>query len=267
MEHKKIPIDKIRINEKNVKKPPLDLKLEQLAKSIKSIGLLELIAVSYDKKTDDYVIVDGNRRLLALRQLNEDGKFDEVDCVIITADDMEVYNKILNGKPFPYFLKESMNQLPLTEADRAKAIRDLWNLYNDYNIVKEKFGITKEEVDKYVKLSRTPKDLQDHLDPKKIPLEEIITFYGYPAHTDSGWPKPDSGVGVLAENIAQNGLLEPITVYQNPATGKYVILAGLRRYYAYVELNKKHPGEGWDKIPAIVRDDDGETGTPTMEIK
>ena len=71
---------------------------------------------------------------------------------------------------------------------------------------------------------------------------------------------------MLAENIAQNGLLKPITV-QKIQDKKYTILAGLRRYYAYVELNKKHPGEGWDKIPAIVHDDDGETGTPTIETK
>ena len=47
----------------------------------------------------------------------------------------------------------------------------------------------------------------------------------------------------------------------------FEVLMGQRRINAFKQLNKKHPGEGWDKIPAIVHDDNGETGTSTIEIK
>ena len=193
MEHKKIPIDKIRINEKNVKKPPLDLSVnQQLANSIKSIGLIELIVVSYDKKTDDYVVVDGNRRLLALRQLNEDGEFDEVDCVILTADEVE-----------EYFLAKTVEQYA-----------------------------------RGGKLERMP----------EIPLDEIDY------HCDSESRAKD--IDELMEHIRKNGLLEPIVVCKSDDE-KYAILVGHRRYCAYVVLNKNHPGEGWDKIPARSRGDCG----------
>ena len=64
---------------------------------------------------------------------------------------------------------------------------------------------------------------------------------------------PDPGVYNLAEDIAQHGLLIPIVVCKIDDE-KYEIVNGLRRYHAFNQLNKKHPGEGWDKIPAIIGD-------------
>ena len=42
------------------------------------------------------------------------------------------------------------------------------------------------------------------------------------------------------------------------------MVVGQRRYHAFVELNTKHPGEGWDKIPAIVMDDSD--GGSTIDV-
>ena len=75
----------------------------------------------------------------------------------------------------------------------------------------------------------------------KIPLDDI---------DDDGSDRGD--LGDLIKNIKSVGLIQPITVYQKSDTKKYVLLAGQRRYSAFVELNKKYPGEGWDKIPAII---------------
>ena len=82
----------------------------------------------------------------------------------------------------------------------------------------------------------------DDKEPQKIPVGEIDADDGTDDLKD------------LIENIKSLGLLQPITVYQKSDTKKYVILAGQRRYSAFVELNKKYPGEGWDKIPAVVVD-------------
>lgn len=53
---------------------------------------------------------------------------------------------------------------------------------------------------------------------------------------------------------AQHELLKPIVVCKIDDE-KYEIVDGLRRYHAFNELNKKHPNEDWDKIPAIIGDD------------
>jgi ParB/RepB/Spo0J family partition protein len=77
----------------------------------------------------------------------------------------------------------------------------------------------------------------------------------------------EESIDDLAEHIYVNGLLEVIVVFEiNDLTpehdlyearkefkGKYEILAGQRRYNAFVKLNKSYPGEGFDKIPCHVR--------------
>jgi ParB/RepB/Spo0J family partition protein len=86
-------------------------------------------------------------------------------------------------------------------------------------------------------------------EPQKIPVGDIDV---------------DDGIEDLATSIKKFGLLQPITVYQKSDTKKYVLLAGQRRYSAFVELNKKYPGEGWDKIPAIVIDESD--GGSTIDV-
>ena len=79
----------------------------------------------------------------------------------------------------------------------------------------------------------------------EIPLDEIDY------HCDSESRAKD--IDGLMEHIRKNGLVEPIVVCKSDDE-KYAILAGHRRYCAYVVLNKNHPGEGWDKIPAKIID-------------
>lgn len=77
----------------------------------------------------------------------------------------------------------------------------------------------------------------------------------------------EESIDDLAEHIYVNGLLEAIVVFEiddlSPGhdlyearkefKGKYEILAGQRRYNAFIKLNKSHTGEGFDKIPCHVR--------------
>ena len=94
-------------------------------------------------------------------------------------------------------------------------------------------------------------------EPQKIPLDDI----------DFDCDSDYKTLMALMEHIRKNGLLEPIVVCKSDDE-KYAILAGRRRYCAYVMLNKNHPGEGWDKIPAGSRGDcDGNEDTPTMNAR
>ena len=88
-------------------------------------------------------------------------------------------------------------------------------------------------------------------EPQKIPLNEI--------DIPKSIAREMGNSEDLIKNIKSVGLIQPITVYQKSDSKEYVLLAGQRRYSAFVELNKKYPGEGWDEIPANVRDcsDDG----------
>ena len=90
-------------------------------------------------------------------------------------------------------------------------------------------------------------------EPPKIPLDDI-----------DGGGSDRGDLEDLIKNIKSLGLLQPITVYQKSDSKEYVLLAGQRRYSAFVELNKKYPGEGWDEIPAIVIDDSD--GGSTIDV-
>ena len=83
-------------------------------------------------------------------------------------------------------------------------------------------------------------------EPQKIPLNEI--------DIPKSIAREPGNLEDSIKNIKSVGLLQPITVYQKSDTKRYTFLAGQRRYSAFVELNKKYPGEGWDKIPVNVID-------------
>ena len=122
-------------------------------------------------------------------------------------------------------------------------IIELYTKYNDLKIVAEKLGISVELVKKHVALTRLPHP--DRVSGEKIPLDEIDSERG---------SREIGDLKNLIENIKNFGLLQYITVYQKSDTKRYTLLVGYRRLFAFVELNKKYPGEGWDKIPAIIED-------------
>ena len=59
-------------------------------------------------------------------------------------------------------------------------------------------------------------------------------------------PFPDDNIENLAHSIKKIGLSQPIIVSKNP-DGKFILLDGLRRWSAFIYLNNKYPGEGFDK--------------------
>lgn len=155
----------------------------------------------------------------------------------------------------------------MDDKELADKIIELYTKYADQNVVAEKLGISVELVKKHASLPRLSESLKDEVGAIKIPLDEI----DYNCDSDIKWQQID----VLTEHIRKHGLLEPIVVCKS-GNEKYEILAGYRRYCAYVVLNKNHPGEGWDKIPARSRGDcDGGTGrknantsdSPTIDAK
>ena len=138
----------------------------------------------------------------------------------------------------------------MDDKELADKIVELFDIYHDQKLVAEKLGISVKEVIKHVKLARLPESLKDEVGVIKIPLDEIDE------NCNSTRTSPPDTLKDLIEHIAKHGLVEPIVVCKGDDE-KYEIVAGQRRYCAYVVLNKNHPGEGWDKIPARSRGDCG----------
>ncbi len=80
---------------------------------------------------------------------------------------------------------------------------------------------------------------------KEIPINDIdISEFNTRKNLSDG--QEDSTIDDLAKSIEKQGLLSPITVYQQP-NGRFALVAGQRRFNACRHL-------GWQKIPAIIRD-------------
>lgn len=66
------------------------IKYQQILASIQEVGLVELPVVTRsDKKSDQYFLVDGHLRLVAIRELG----WEAVDCLVTGQDDTYTYNK------------------------------------------------------------------------------------------------------------------------------------------------------------------------------
>ena len=145
-----IPIAQIKVQKHNVRLHDIDTGIDDLATSIKAHGLLEPI-VAY-KSNGEYFILTGQRRLNAYFKLHEeyphDG-YDHIPCSIREEPVNDNQKKALS-------LAENITQLPMSESDLVKAVTDLYNVYGDYKIVQEKFGLSRYMVDKYVRQSRLP---------------------------------------------------------------------------------------------------------------
>ena len=152
-----IPLDQIRVQKHNVRIHDIDQGIEDLADNIRANGLLQPIAAYYEPEQSKYVILTGQRRLNAYHHLNDrypGGGFDRIQCKIIDEPETPEKKKALS-------LSENITQLSMTNPDLIRAVTDLYNVYGDYEMVRQKFGISKRMVEKYVKMARLPDELQE----------------------------------------------------------------------------------------------------------
>ncbi|HSA32113.1 MAG TPA: ParB/RepB/Spo0J family partition protein [bacterium] len=89
---------------------------------------------------------------------------------------------------------------------------------------------------------------------KDLPLSEITE--------DPGQPRQEidpERVAALAKSITTHGLMQPIMVRKSPYGSGYFIIAGHRRYRAFVQLCR-------ETIPAIISDVESESKTRELSL-
>ena len=159
-----IPINEIKVEKHNVRLHDIDVGIEDLAASIRAVGLLQPITAYFNSENKYYVILAGQRRFNAYNYLNEqypDSGFDKIKCIVI--DEPKT-----NEEKMSLSLAENITQLQMHNSDLVKAVTDLFNVYRDYDMVKEKFGLTKYMIDKYVRLARLPDRLKQAINEGAI---------------------------------------------------------------------------------------------------
>ena len=81
-----LSLDSVKVQKYNVRKKEIDKGIEDLAASIKAVGLLQPITVFFDSEKEFYVILAGQRRLNAHHNLNDKypGKgWDKIKSIVI----------------------------------------------------------------------------------------------------------------------------------------------------------------------------------------
>ena len=163
-EIKIIKLSEIKVPKHNVRKHNIDKGLDDLCASIKALGLKQPITVYFDSDDSQYEVLMGQRRLNAFHLLNKDNPnkgFDELECIIDPEPETKEDKIALS-------LAENLTQTQMDNTDIIQAVTDLYNVYHDYIQVKEKFGLTKYMIDKYVKLARLPPELKKAIEDGAI---------------------------------------------------------------------------------------------------
>ncbi len=202
-----IPLDGIKVEKHNVRIHDIDVGIEDLAINIKAIGLLQPPTVYLDSEKQYYVLLAGQRRFNAYHYLNDKypGQgFDKIRCIVI--DEPET-----NEEKLSLSLAENITQLQMHNSDLVKAVTDLYNTYGDYDLVREKFGLSRYMVDKYVRLARLPERLKKAILEGEIsPIDKKAQNAAIRAVDALGWIKggdtPESEVLELAKEYAKGDI-------------------------------------------------------------
>jgi ParB family chromosome partitioning protein len=156
-----IEVDKVRFAPTNVRKTNVELRIDELAKSIEEQGLLQPILVR--KIGNEYELIAGQRRLAAITKL---GNAKVPAMIIETADD-----KVC----LMLSLLENVQRVDLDDRDRAAAIERLVDAHNgDYALVAKTLGLTEATIRTWSGYHGVPEQLKAMKDKGEIKREEAI---------------------------------------------------------------------------------------------
>lgn len=159
----RVSLEEISIAKQNVRNHNMDAGIDDLATSIKATGLIQPVTVFFDSEKEKYILLAGQRRFNAYQLLNEKypDEFKDIKCIIRPEPKT-------NSEKLALSLAENITQMPMVRSDLVKAVTDLYNEYQDYEIVREKFGISRYMINKYVGLARLPPRLKQAIDENEI---------------------------------------------------------------------------------------------------
>jgi ParB family chromosome partitioning protein len=149
-----VPLESIQPSDDNVRQHQADKDLQELADSIRALGLLQPIVLSGKAGGPvPYLVVVGQRRFLAHRDIlsKEDGKWRRIRAAFagaLSKEDMRIRS-----------LVENMQRVELNYADAAKAVTDLYQRYgHDDHEVARLTGMSLQRVRQYLEIDALATD-------------------------------------------------------------------------------------------------------------
>ena len=165
-----IPISKLRLSEKNVRKDAAPLNIEALAADIAAKGLLNnLVVETLTRPKGHYAVLAGGRRLRAIQHNIETGVFPatyEVSC--------KVKDEAANAAEIS--LSENFQRQDMTPADEIVAFSNLSSEGMTSEDIARRFGLDKRNVDARLRLAHVAPEILDALRTGTITLNHVKAY-------------------------------------------------------------------------------------------
>lgn len=162
-EVKDIPLDDLVVSKGQVRVREVGKEIDELAESIRKIGLLEPIVVCPAEKEGKYEVLTGQRRLLAHKLL----KLQTIRATVRPERVDDAQAKALS-------LTENLVRRDLHSRDLIDACTALFKKYGTLAAVSEETGLPYAKVALYVKYDRLQPELRELVDSNKVPLKTAL---------------------------------------------------------------------------------------------
>jgi ParB family transcriptional regulator, chromosome partitioning protein len=145
-----IPLEDLEIHDGQVRTREQERNIDELASSIRQVGVLEPILVFRRSRDGKYQIVAGQRRYLAAQQAG----LEEIPAVVMPEKADETLGRILG-------VTENLMREDLTERDLIDACTLLYKRYGSVQAVADETGIPAYRVAEYVKYERLARPVRE----------------------------------------------------------------------------------------------------------
>jgi len=184
---KEIPLNLLVIGLQQVRVTDVGKDIDELAESIRKVGLLEPIVVA---PVDDgkFEIITGQRRFLAHQRLGAES----ILAAILDERVSEIDAKIIS-------LTENMMRRDLSSRDLVDVCTALYRKYGTVAMVSEVSGLPANQVSQYIKFDRLVPELKDLVKSGRLKLKDALRAQD--AASVTGTTDPATAV-MLAEEMS-----------------------------------------------------------------
>ena len=188
-----IPLDNLVIGQGQVRVQNVGAEIDELAESIRVMGLLEPIVVCPAREVGKFEILTGQRRFLAHKQLQKSHIAAVVLDERVDADTAKAIS-----------VTENMVRRDLSQKELIDACTALYRKYGSIAHVAETTGLPANKVSHYVKYDRLIPELKQLIDGEGVPLK--VALRAQDAASVSGAPNATEAVELARQMAGMSGV-------------------------------------------------------------
>lgn len=200
-EIKEIPLKNLTIHKGQVRVRSVGKDIDELAESIRTMGLLEPIVVAPTDQDGIYEILTGQRRFLAHQKLG----LETIHAVVLEEKVDETEAKVIS-------LTENLIRRDLDNTDTIDACTALYKKYGSASAVARATGLPYALVNRYVKYDRLAPELRELVDTGEIDIK--VALRAQDAASVTGEFNAEEGVSFAKELKPMSGAQQAQVVKQ-----------------------------------------------------